>query len=219
MKYPEDYINKVIQGDCLEVMRQMPDKCVDLVLTDPPYNAKNIGPNARVYEGQQMQLPPEEYISWCKTWFQELQRISHRIVLTPGIANVCAYPQPSWIACWHKPASCSFNRFGGFNAWEPILLYGKIPKGKRLPQDYILENTLNFTKGPEKDHPCPKPINLWMRLVDTFSLEDEIVFDPFNGGGTTTLACKNLNRRYIGVDLIEKYNQIAMDRLKQDMLF
>ena len=219
MKYPEDYINKVIQGDCLEVMKGMPDKCVDLVLTDPPYNAKNIGPNARVYEGQQMQLPLEEYIAWCKAWFSEVQRVSKRVVFTPGISNVCYYPQPNWIACWHKPASCSFNRFGGFNAWEPILLYGKIPKGKRLPQDYILENTMNFSKGPERDHPCPKPINLWLRMVDTFSLEGEIVFDPFMGSGTTALACKNLKRSYIGCELIEKYIAITNDRLRQNLLF
>lgn len=219
MKYPDDFINKVIQGDCLEIMKQMPDKCIDLVLTDPPYNAKDIGPNKRVYEGQQMQLPTEEYQAWIKSWFSELQRISHRIVITPGIANVCFYPQPDWIACWHKPAAVSFNRFGGFNAWEPIMLYGKIPKGKRLPQDYILINTMNFSKGPEKDHPCPKPLELWSRLIDTFSLENEIVFDPFNGSGTTSLACKNLNRKYIGVDLIEKYCQIAKDRLNQNPLF
>lgn len=215
----EDLYNTIHCADSLEFMKHMPDKCVDLVLTDPPYNAKDIGPNRKVYEGQQMQLPLEEYKRWIGLWFSELERISHRIVITPGIANVCFYPQPAWIACWHKPAAVSFNRFGGFNAWEPIMLYGKIPKGKRLPQDYILENTMNFSKGPEKDHPCPKPLNLWMRLVDTFSLEGDVVFDPFNGSGTTSLACKNLERKYIGVDMIKRYCRIAEDRLKQDLLF
>ena len=57
MRWPKDFINKVICGDCLEVMKQIPDNSVDLVLTDPPYNAKNIGPNERKYSKGQMQLP------------------------------------------------------------------------------------------------------------------------------------------------------------------
>ena len=137
-----DYTNKIILGDCLEVMKQMPDKCVDLVLTDPPYNTENIGPNARVYEGQRMKLPDEEYGKWMADWFREAQRIAKVVVFTPGIANTHFYPQPFWQLCWHKPATVSFNRMGGYNAWEPIFIYGKPAKGKRLGQDYILQNTL-----------------------------------------------------------------------------
>ncbi len=200
-------------------MRQFKDKEFELCLTDPPYNAKNIGPNARVYDEQPMQLPPKEYKKFCADWIKEILRISERVVFTPGIANVCYYPQPDWIACWHKPAAVSFNRFGGFNAWEPIFLYGKIPKGKRLPQDYILCNTMNFTKGPEKKHPCPKPLELMRILINTFSLEGETVIDPFLGSGTTAVAAKSLNRKYLGIEKVENYCEIARKRLSQDMLF
>ena len=209
----------IIKGDCLEVMKGYGDKIFDLILTDPPYNAKNIGPNARVYSEGIMQLPPEEYKKFCTDWITEALRISHRVVFTPGIANVCYYPQPDWIACWHKPGGRIFYRFGGFNAWEPIFLYGKIPKGKRLPQDYLLVNTMNFTKGPEKDHPCPKPLELMRILVDTFSLEGERVLDPFTGSGTTLVAAKSLNRQYAGIEMNEKYIEIARKRLSQEMLF
>lgn len=209
----------IIQGDCLEVMKTFPDKSFDLVLTDPPYNAKNIGPNARTYSVGTMQLPIEEYKQFCADWIKEALRISHRVVFTPGIANVCYYPQPDWIACWHKPAAVSFNRFGGFNAWEPVFLYGKIPKGKRLPQDYFLVNTLNFTKGPEKGHPCPKPLELMRILVNTFSLEGEKVMDPFLGSGTTAVAAKSLDRIYAGIEMNPEYIEIARKRLSQQQLF
>ena len=126
-------MNKIICGDSLEVMKSFGARQFSLCLTDPPYNAKNIGPNARVYSEGTMQLPIEEYKKFCADWIAEALRVSERVVFTPGISNVCYYPQPDWIACWHKPAAVSFNRFGGFNAWEPIFLYGKIPKGKRLP--------------------------------------------------------------------------------------
>ena len=199
-------------------MRGLEDKSIDLTLTDPPYNAKNIGPNHRVYEGQMMQLPAKEYQKFCKDWMKEVLRISKRVVFTPGIANICYYPQPDWILCWHKPAAVSFNRFGGFNAWEPICVYGKIPKGKRLGQDYLLFNTMNFGKGPERDHPCPKPLELMKFLVDKFSLEGELVFDPFLGSGTTVLAAKQLGRKYFGTDIIENYVKIAESRLRQEIL-
>lgn len=91
----------VIMGDCLEVMKTFADKSFDLVLTDPPYNAANIGPNAREYASGTMKLPLREYKKFCAAWFKEANRIGRRLVFTPGIANVCYYPQPDWIACWH----------------------------------------------------------------------------------------------------------------------
>ena len=218
----EPYYNNggqtIFLGDCLEIMRVFEDKSFDLVLTDPPYNAKDIGPNKKKYIESQMQVPLPQYKKFCQNWIKEVLRIGKRVVFTPGIANICYYPQPDWVACWHKPAAVSFNRFGGFNAWEPVMLYGKIPKGKRLPQDYILENTLNFKKGPEAEHPCPKPLNLIMRLIDTFSLDDEIILDPFLGSGTTLVATKILGRKATGIEISERYCKISVDRLKQDIL-
>lgn len=214
-----ELLGKIHQVDCIEFMKQLPDDCIDLVFADPPYNAKNIGPNSRIYEGQIMQLPENEYRKFCADWIAEVLRIGKTVVITPGIANVCFYPQPSWIVCWHKPAACSFNRFGGFNAWEPIMIWGKIAKGKRLPQDYILCNTMNFSKGAEKDHPCPKPVELMLQLVDKFCPEDGIVFDPFTGSGTTLLAAKKLGKKFFGTEHIKTYCDIAEERLRQDYMF
>lgn len=164
----------------MDVLKTLPSKSFDLCLTDPPYNAKNIGPNARTYSSGVMQLPQVEYRKFCRLWFKEALRVSKTLVFTPGIANVCYYPQPDWILCWHKPASCSFNRMGGYNAWEPIMVYGKTAKGQRLGQDYILCNTLNFSKGIEVGHPCPKPEELWGKLLLAFSLEGGGSFRPFS---------------------------------------
>jgi site-specific DNA-methyltransferase (adenine-specific) len=211
--------NEIICGDALTELKKLPDESIDLILTDPPYNAKNIGPNKRKYSLGQMQLPKKEYQKFCKNWIREGLRISNRLVFTPGIGNMCYYPQPSWALCWHKPVAVSFNRFGGFNAWEPIFVYGKIAKGKRLGQDYLLFNTLNFTKGPEKEHPCPKPLELIKFLVDRFSNEREIILDPFCGSGTTCVAAKQLKRNFIGIEINPDYCEIARQRLRQEVLF
>lgn len=211
-------MNDILQGDGIEFMKDMKSKSVDLCLTDPPYNAKNIGPNARTYSSGIMQLSLREYKKFCKSWFKEARRVAKTLVFTPGIANSNYYPQPDWILCWHKPASCSFNRMGGYNAWEPIFIYGKTAKGKRLGQDYLLCNTMNFTKGPEADHPCPKPLELWKKLVDVFSNEGETVFDPMVGSGTTAVAAKHLKRNYIAIDINPEYVMITKKRLQQEIL-
>src|SRR3990167_5465679 len=111
-------VSEIITGDCIEVMKTFEDQSFDLCLTDPPYNAKSIGTNARVYSLGQMQLPEKEYRTFCKAWFKEARRICKTIVFTPGIANTHNYPQPFWQIVWHKPAAVSFNRMGGYTAWE-----------------------------------------------------------------------------------------------------
>jgi len=209
-------IGKVICGDSLELMKGYADKQFDLCLTDPPYNAKNIGPNARVYSLGQMQLPEKEYIKWCKAWFKEARRISKTLIFTPGIANTHAYPQPFWQICWHKPSAVSFNRMGGFNAWEPIFIYGK--PSARIGQDYKRQDTLNLTPGIWKKHPCPKPLPLWTWLVHHFSKENDLVFDPFMGSGTTAKACQELKRRWHGIDINPEYNAITDERIKQQVI-
>ena len=218
MNWPDDFVNKIICGDCLEVMKDMPDKCVDLVLTDPPYNSKNIGPNKKEYSRGQMQLPQNEYKRFCRSWFKEVKRLSERIVFSPGIANMCYYPQPIWSICWHKSSSVSFNRFGGFNVWEPIFIFGKLPKGKRIPRDMVRYEPSNFSVGPEKDHPCPKNFGLWQWLLDKFSIESDLIFDPFLGSGTTAEACKLLKRNFIGIEINPDYCKIAEERLAQGVL-
>jgi DNA modification methylase len=205
---------KLILGDCLVEMKKIQDKSIDLCLTDPPYNAKNIGPNQREYSLGIMQLPEEEYRTFCDNWFREALRISHSLVFTPGIANTHNYPQPFWQICWHKPAAVSFNRMGGFNAWEPIFCYGEVTKA-RIGQDYIKVNTLNFNKGVEKEHPCPKTHDLWGWLIRHFSKENEIVLDPFIGSGTTAVVCKEQKRSCIGIEINPKYIEISQKRINQ----
>lgn len=211
-------VNTVIEGDCLKIMPEIPDGSFDLVLTDPPYNGKSIGPNKRVYSLGDMQLPDKEYKKFCKDWFKEAKRIGKVLVFTPGIANTHNYPQPNWIICWYKPASVSFNRMGGYNAWEPIFVYGKRAGDERLGQDVMKVNTLKFTKGPEKEHPCPKPPELWSKLIKIFSKKGDTIFDPFMGSGTTALYARNLGRQWQGIEINPAYIEISNKRLAQQLL-
>ncbi len=209
--YFQDKWVTIYHGDCREILPEL--QKVDLVLTDPDYNAKNIGPNKREYENGMPALDADGYKAFCGSWFETVCAVTDDIVFTSGIANMWNYPVARWVLCWHKPATVSFNCMGGFNAWEPILVYGK--PFKRLPQDYLLFNTLNFTKGPERNHPCPKPPSLWSYLLSI--MKDGIVLDPFLGSGTTCYCAKKLNRKSIGIEIEEKYCEIAAKRCSQEV--
>ena len=158
-----------------------------------------------------MCLPEKRYKKFCQNWFEAAIKLSDRLVFTPGISNICYYPQPYWVLCWHKPAACSFNRLGGYNAWEPIFIYGK--PVRRIGQDVIKVNTLNFTKGPERNHPCPKQPDLWRWLLTHFSSVGDSVLDPFSGSGTTAVVCAETGRNFVGIDINKSYNKIAEKRL------
>ncbi len=206
--YQDDYAT-IYHGDCREVLPQLGP--IELALTDPPYNAPDIGPNHRRYANGYGALPKDEYEAFTREW---TALMPERWILTPGIANTHLYPQPKWILCWHKPAAVSFNGFGGYNAWEPIFCYGKCLK--KLGHDFLRFDTLNLKKGAERHHPCPKPLSLWTFLVS--KMPEGTVLDPFLGSGTTLRAAKDLERMAIGIEIEEKYCEIAAKRLEQGVL-
>ncbi|MFA5999925.1 MAG: DNA methyltransferase [Candidatus Paceibacterota bacterium] len=199
-----EYINKIITGNCLDIMKQMPDKSVDVILTDPPYG---IDLNYDNYIDSLDNL--KELVS---NFMVEALRVSKVIVITPGINNIWYYPKADWVMCWYYgcgPSRCSW----GFNVWQPILVYGKDPylaNGMGARPDDIKDNTTNTKNG----HPCAKPITFIRKLLDRVSInKEDLILDPFCGSGTTCVAAKLTGKKYIGIDLSQKYCDIAIDRL------
>lgn len=183
----------IYHGDCRDILPSLPK--VDLVLTDPPYG---VG-----------------FASWDEKftfdWFELFKNF--RIAFTPGISNVHKYPPPYWIMGWGKPGSTRRNISGGFNSWEPILIYGK----RKIMTDFIyLPDCANHSDI--KGHPCPKPAKLLTFLMKQLSDENETILDPFMGSGTTLRAAKDLGRKAIGIEIEEKYCEIAVKRLRQEVL-
>jgi site-specific DNA-methyltransferase (adenine-specific) len=220
MKYPNDYINKIICGDCLEVMKGIPDKSVDLVLTDPPYGvgvaSGTIGKqrknkhNYDVYEDTsanvRFKIIPR--ISECF-------RIAKAMIITPGTKCLTYYPPPDSFGCFYQPATVGMQRWG-FTDSQPIFYYG---------QPYDIGKTIKkcsfvLTERPsDKRHPCSKPLKIWQQIISDRTKEGDTVLDPFMGSGTTAVACKNLGRKFIGIEISPEYCKIADDRLRQEVLF
>ncbi len=205
LKYPEDFINKIIQGDCLEVMKSIPDNSVDLVLTDPPYG---------------INLEYNNYKDSEENWFKlmdkvipELKRIS-KMVIMPScqirrLKWIYDNHPPDWLICWYK-GSTGHASFVGFNDWEPHLVYGKT-RNQLFMYDFF--RTKSSPKKGTFNHPCPKPIEWANWIIKRATQEGDIVLDCFLGSGTTAVACKNLGRKFIGIELSEEYCKIAEKRL------
>ena len=209
MKYPDDYLNKIICGDCLTLMKSIPDKSIDLVLTDPPYGVN--------FDYDQYQDTPENLKKLVDSFMPELLRVGKVVLLTCGIKNMYLYPKPDWVLAWVSTAGAGMNPWG-FSCWQPILAYGKDPYlanklGSR--PDILLSNETSEKFG----HSCTKPLNLWKQLLQRGSVkETDLVLDIFMGSGTTAVACKQLKRNFIGIEISQKYCDIANQRLRQEIL-
>jgi DNA modification methylase len=185
----------IYHGDCREILPTLPK--VDLVLTDPPYG---VGKRYASYEDTQQNL----------SGLIPLIFVAGKVIVTPGVNNVHEYPKPEWILCWWKPNAMVRSAVANANIWEPILVYGC---GYVFGRDGI---EVCLTPQPI-GHPCPKPIKLFRWLIS--KVEANLILDPFMGSGTTLVAAKELGRRAIGIEIEEKYCEIAVKRLSQEVLF
>src|SRR3990167_3452069 len=219
MKYPDDFINKVIQGDCLEVMKQMPDKCVDLVVTDPPYNA------GREYANDS--LNQKEQGIWLNSWLSECKRITKdNLVIIIGVKY--HIPFTKWLIenmnyCWEFvwwKSNGMLNGKATFSNFEKVLWFstggGTHYRTDRVPTD--VWNLPIEVEANNFGHSTPKGIKGMCKIINLLSKENDIVLDPFLGSGTTAVAAKQLGRKFIGIEISEKYCEIARGRLQQEIL-
>ncbi len=183
-------VNRIICGDCLEVMKDWPDNCVDLVLTDPPY--------------------PDYY----KEEYSYKNNILNILVNFNCPQIIFWSPREKFpldytgIHIWDKRSNWGM-------AYERIFIRNK-DKNFRVYSYVSLKNDLvaRWVGDIFTEHPSQKPIRLIARLLQEYSKSNNLILDPFCGSGTTCVAAKMLSRRYIGIDISEKYCEIARQRLE-----
>ena len=219
------------QGDCLELMKDIPDNSIDLIVTDPPYrvtsrgSAGNSGGMLQKKINKQGKVFSFNDIS-CKQYAPEFYRIlkdgTHCYVMCNHtnlieMLNVFTNVGFKFVKCliWNKG-----NKIMGqfyMNQFEYIMFFrkGKAKKINNCGTSDILEVPNKKTKINGKNiHDTEKPIDLMKILIENSSKENEIVLDPFMGIGSTGVACINTNRNFIGIELDEKYFEIAKKRIE-----
>jgi len=218
MDWKEKYINKITCIDCLEGMKELPDKSIDLIYADPPFNTQgSIGSFSRSYPSNSNdKLSESDYDKFCKVWFKLARRKSKKLLVTPGVSNIGRYSNAYWVIVINKPSSPSFNRFGGYNCWEPLLVYDK--PVQRILRDVVLYDSKSFKNDGLSKHPCPDSIEMVRWIIDTWTNPGDIVCDIFSGTGTTAVICKEKNRRFIAFEIEPIYVEMGNDRLRQEIL-
>ena len=215
--YYEDGSVTIWHGDCRDVLPTLAS--VDVFVTDPPYGVDGgRGGDARDFQkasyGSSWPDTPRYVASVCVPTVTALAEVCRAGAVTPGIRCLMDYPGPRDIGCFWTPASVTHGPWG-FTTFQPILYYGKDWRAGlgALPSGRVLT-----APAKKNGHPCPKPLDAWQWLVDKVAKEDEAVLDPFMGSGTTLVAAKNLGREAIGIEIEEKYCEIAALRCSQEVL-
>ena len=201
----KDIVNKIHCSDCLDFMKQMPDNCVDLVLTDPPYG-QVWGNLHEITSGRTDKLKKhfDEARKWdfkpSKEYFQEIKRIGKQSIIWGYNNFTSILGDSNDLIIWDKDitgnkfflrfeiAWCSFNT-------------SCILRAKKL-------------KDEPKLHPTQKPVSLLSQILSKYTNETDLIFDPFIGSGTTAVSCEKMNRNYIGIEISPEYCEIARKRVQ-----
>ena len=199
----------------------MPDSCVDLVVTDPPYeiHTKGGGLGRRpVYENGALGKISQGFDA--EATLEQIARICKKINIfifcstkqKPRIMN-WGYERGCNIAelAWYKPNAAPFTNNTFKSDLENIIYIRE--KGVKIKG---ISRLFTHNCGKSKyGHPTEKPLEIIEKLILTASSEGDLIFDPFMGSGTTAAACKELNRNFIGCEIEAKYCEIAEKRLRK----
>ena len=241
----------LIQGDCLVEMQNIPEGSVDLILTSPPYNMNLRIRNGKYcsrqivkelstkYKNFPDNLPMNDYFQFNKKVLTECLRISdlvfYNIQILTGNKPAMFELMGSFsknikeIIIWDKKASQPAISEKVMNSQFEIILVlqNSHPESRLFESGMFNRGTLSnlwpIKRGKiiDKNHGATFPEELALKVISNFSTPQSLVLDPFMGSGTTGVACVNLNRNFIGIELDRDYFDIATDRIanaRRDLL-
>lgn len=244
---PEKYINKIICDDSKKILQKLPDNCIDIIFTSPPYNfGLEYNANADDHHWQ-------NYFDKLFSIFDECIRVlkfGGRIIVNiqplfsdyiPShhlISNYFINKKLIWKSeiLWEKNNyNCKYTAWGSWKSpsnpymkytWEFLEVFAKgslKKEGSSINADISADEfkkwvISKWSIAPERamkeyGHPAMFPEELVVRALKLFSFKNDIVLDPFNGAGTTTFVAKKINRRFLGIDISDKYCKVAENRL------
>jgi len=224
--------NTIIVGDCLDIIKQMPDGCVDLVVTDPPFHVTITSQtkNTPAYRNL-MAVGWQAQFNWIREAYRILREGSTLYVFTNDDditflrlalqdAGFRIYRRLHWIKTNPLPSYTKRNYRGGVEL-AYYCCKGITPSyfAERTQQELLSYWFFPIVGGNERtEHPTQKPVGLLMEWVNNSCLPSGIVFDPFIGSGTTAVAADRLGRKWFGCDISSLYVSLALERIEADRL-
>jgi DNA modification methylase len=221
-------VNKIHLGDSYELIKQIPDKSIDLIYTDIPYELHNNGAGGFM-EKRVVNMREKQLLGLDKGINYEIYKDFIRVMKDINIFI--------WLNKYQIEETLKF--FSQYNTTFEILTWNKInpipmtsnvwlsdieyclyfrSRGFKLNDGYELKSKwhtspINMDDKNEFEHPTIKPLELVKRHILHTTKENDIILDPFIGSGTTAVASKELGRQYIGIEIEPKWHKIAVDRV------
>jgi site-specific DNA-methyltransferase (adenine-specific) len=230
MTLPEPYYDAdgitIYNADCRDILPVLEPGSVDLVLTDPPYGVgfdygTNYDDSAAAYPdfiwpilqraeqsvrdtGLVAVYQSEVHATRWASWFPREWRLIALGKTFIQLGRTALPGATDFVLVWAKT---EWPKHGDVVGWQPT-----------DARNWWVCNTSAIRRGPEKDHPCPRPLDGVSRVVSILCRPGGLILDPFMGSGTTLRAAKDLGRKAIGIEIEERYCEIAVKRLAQQVL-
>jgi len=207
-------------GDCLERMKEIPDGSISMILTDPPYGM-DLTPQRVTGKFKGVKIKNDDSLDWCDSFFNECYRVTSKNSASMFFCNhhcvsefIASAKAAGFIIknliVWNK------GHFGMGGNWRPVHELVLIcSKGRLVTHSNSLKTIIDFKKVHHSKavHPTEKPVSILEHLISQPDYDPEVILDPFMGSGSTGVACQNLNRDFIGIEMDEGYFNIAQERI------
>lgn len=207
-------VDRILPGDCNRVLKQLPDACIDLVVTDPPYLVRYRDRTGRTVRN-------DDRSGWVHPAFEEIYRVLKRDTFCISFYGwnhvdifMHAWKQAGFQPVGHIVWPKNYASRTGFLQARHEQAY-LLAKGWPQRPDRPLSDVRRWTYSGNRYHPTQKAVGIIEPLIEAFSRPGDIVLDPFAGSGTTALAAQYCGRRYIGIEKDAEYCQVAERRLAE----
>jgi site-specific DNA-methyltransferase (adenine-specific) len=234
-------LSRIAQGDCLELMKDLPDNSVDLLLTDPPYNLgqfmhkrgtniKGMRDNHFAYSGwdnlnfNEWSIQMSDFLKECSRvvknrgtllMFMSIMKVETII----NLAIDCGFYYKT-VGIWHKtnpmPRNMNLQFVNSTEAWLYFInngTTGTFNNNGKVVHDFIQTATISPSEHKTGNHPTQKPVRILEHFIKLLSNKGDLVFDPFMGSGSTGVAAEHLDRKFLGFELDDKYFEISKKRI------
>lgn len=211
----------LMNGDCLELMKTIPDKSVDMILTDPPYGMSFVSSRRKI---KHEKINNDDNLDWLGFFIYESYRIAkentahyffcsfHKIDIFKQ--EIEKFFDVKNILVWEKNNVGMGDLTADFAPKIEFIIFAQ--KGRREFNGKRDPNIFKFKKTDNNLHPTQKPVDMMEYLLTKFTNEGDLIIDPFMGSGSTGVACVKHKRKFIGIELDLNYFNIARERINNE---
>jgi len=213
-------INQIIKGDSIALLKELPNNCVDLIVTDPPYGDNAVyGWHNKTIKNNETPLINCQALTECYRVLKRNRSLyiftnwKHYPFLTEFIIRYTKFSIRHLIV-WKKH---NFGMGWAFrHQYELILVLEKGKPKYNLTNFSDVQNAIHINHNTQT-HPHEKPVDLLTKIINHSSKKGDLILDPFCGSGSVCVACQETGRKFIGIDIEEKWIEVAKGRMKNNL--